>query len=754
MPIQISRLRRWFAMGAVAVVLVVAGTYFYARWRVRNAVQNIPSKLGIEVQQTAKDFTVSRSEGGRTIFKIQASKAVQYKQGGHAELHDVNITLYGRDSSRFDQIYGSDFDYDPQSGDVVAKGEVQIDLEANPEGIATPDQTPPKEMKNPIHLVTRGLVFNQKTGDARTDEKVDFRIPQATGSAVGVSYVGKTNVLSLHSQVNILFNGTTPATVTASDGVLTKEPREVVLNTVRVRSVVQESQAQQTTLFLRPDNTVERVLATGNVQMNARGPQGSHVQAGQLELLMDDRPEQKDLLRTAIFTGDVRMSNTGKQAMQGSAARAVLDFSGKNLVSRVHAQGKVELLQHQASNSAANPAQDLELTSDAVDFFLKNGRRLDHGETSGAAQIAIRPASSSNGQQTLVTAGKFLAHFNDAGHLASVHGAPDARIVTKTPGQADRVSISATLDAAFLPTGGLDSIVQQGNMAYVDGDRKAWADKARYTPGDQNLFLSGSPRVVEGGMTTTSRQMRLNRSTGDAFSEGDVKSTYSDLKPQPNGALLASGSPIHVTAQNMTAHRTPAIATYTGNARLWQDANVVEAPTIEFDRNQRSVVAQGSATQKVSTVIVQADKSGKATPVAISSARLTYTDSDRKAHFDGGVSAKGTDSTITSNQMDVLLQARGQQSSNQPLAQAGKLERIIAQGQVVITQPNRRAVGDQLVYTVADDKFVLSGGTPSIFDAEHGKITGVSLTFFRHDDRVVVEGNDTSPTVTQTRVAR
>jgi len=29
-----------------------------------------------------------------------------------------------------------------------------------------------------------------------------------------------------------------------------------------------------------------------------------------------------------------------------------------------------------------------------------------------------------------------------------------------------------------------------------------------------------------------------------------------------------------------------------------------------------------------------------------------------------------------------------------------------------------------LVYTAADDKFVLTGGPPSIFDAERGKITG------------------------------
>jgi hypothetical protein len=59
-----------------------------------------------------------------------------------------------------------------------------------------------------------------------------------------------------------------------------------------------------------------------------------------------------------------------------------------------------------------------------------------------------------------------------------------------------------------------------------------------------------------------------------------------------------------------------------------------------------------------------------------------------------------------------------------------------------------------LVYVAQDDKFVLTGGPPSIFDAEHGKITGDSLTFYRHDDRVLVEGQGTSPAITTTRVAR
>ena len=78
----------------------------------------------------------------------------------------------------------------------------------------------------------------------------------------------------------------------------------------------------------------------------------------------------------------------------------------------------------------------------------------------------------------------------------------------------------------------------------------------------------------------------------------------------------------------------------------------------------------------------------------------------------------------------------------------------MAEGKVVITQPSRHATGGRMVYTAAEEKFVLTGGTPSIFDAERGKITGDSLTFFRHDDRVLVEGREASPSITRTQVAR
>jgi lipopolysaccharide export system protein LptA len=387
-----------------------------------------------------------------------------------------------------------------------------------------------------------------------------------------------------------------------------------------------------------------------------------------------------------------------------------------------------------------------------MDFVVKNGRLLERAETNGPPQITI--SQPGTGQRTVVTAAKFLTLFTNQNRLASLRGEPDAKIVNSAPGQPDRVSTSRSLQVAFQPAGGVSSIVQQGDFTYLDGSRRVTADRATYNVSDQALVLNGSPRIADSGMNTVANVMRLNRVSGDAFADGNVKSTYSDLKAQPNGGMLASSDPIHVTSRNMTAHRSSATVIYSGDARLWQNANVVEAPTIEFDRDSRSLVAQGTNAHPVSTVLVQADKSGKETPVTLTSSRLTYRDLERRVYLEGGVVAKGADATMTARQMTVFLVPRSQSQKTSEVGAPGKLDRIEADGSVILSQPSRRATGDRLVYTAGEEKFVLTGGPPSIFDAERGQITGDSLTFFRHDDRVLVEGTDRAPTVTKARVAR
>jgi lipopolysaccharide export system protein LptA len=858
MPLKIYRLRRLLAATAVVLTLVVAGMYFYARMQVTNGLKAIPDKIGIEIKQTASGFQLSKSDGKRTLFTIQASNVKEFIRNGVAELHNVSIILYGRDSSRFDQIYGDDFAYNEKTGDVTAKGDVQIDLVANPAGLVSPDQSTPKELKNPIHLKTRDLIFNKNSGNAATEARVEFRTPQAQGWAVGVKYAGKSNTLTLSSQIHVVLNGPDAAVIEAEHGVITNDPRQILLDHPHLTRLDGKLQADQAVFYLDRENQVERVLATGNVttvtrvqngkrhpakndSVAAAAPASSDLpppselfsRADQAEFLLAGK---RDLLRTATMTGSVHIEQSGPQPMQGDAGRVIMDFAGQNQLQKIHAVDGVRLTQKASSgNNAGNKPeakglgsgpQDFVLTAPTIDFTVAQGHILKHAETSGAAQITIAQTSAASsqamppgsdqpplaqtpaaqapaGQNTVVTAAKFRAQFATSDrrtHLTSVHGAPNARIVSSTPGQPDRISTSDSVDASFLALGGIDSITQQDNVAYSDGQQpekrmQAWANSARYTPADQMLVLSGSPRVTSGGMATTAKTLRINRATGVALAQDDVKSTYNDRKEQPDGALLASASPIHVTAHSMTAHSNTGTALYAGNARLWQDANIIEAPTIQFDRDRRFVIAQGTPDQPVQTILVQTERAqtekaqtekaptrsgkpenspptakvagklpvkasplGGSSPISITAAKLTYADSERKVHYEGGVVAKGAEFTATAKTADAYLLPRRQTSSPQSLGGPGQLDRMFAQGNVLIQQPKRRAEGQNLLYTTADDKFVLTGGAsnelPSIFDAEQGKITGVSLTFFRRDDRVLVEGEASTPVVTQTRVAR
>ena len=143
MPLNPRLLRRLFAAGAVIIVLIVSAFYLRGILRQQRALGKIP-KVPSDVAQSTKGFTFSKSEGGRTLFTIHAASAEQLKESGNAELHDVNIIVFGRQSNRFDQIYGTDFRYDPHTGDVVANGEVHIDLESDASGASRPDQAPPQ----------------------------------------------------------------------------------------------------------------------------------------------------------------------------------------------------------------------------------------------------------------------------------------------------------------------------------------------------------------------------------------------------------------------------------------------------------------------------------------------------------------------------------------------------------------------------------------------------------------------------------
>ncbi len=785
---SLAQVRKWLVVGVCVLVAAVTISYWVARSRVAPVLHNVPQQLGIDIQQTSDGFSLSKSEGGRTIYTIKASKAVQFKQGGHAELKNVDIVVYGKNHDRYDQIYGDHFTYDQATGDIKAIGEVHIDLQGNAEGPTKPDQAAPAELKNPLHLVTHSLSFNQKTGIAQTDDVVNFQTEQATGSAKGAYYDSKQNELQLKSDIHIVTSGDHPAVITGNSGYIQKDPRQAVLMNARIEQPERTLTADKGTLIFAPDNTVQHVVAEGNVHVQSRGTSTIDVYGPRGDLNMGP----KNSIAQAIISGGAKFDTQGGSAAHGSADTFIVDFEDQNQPSKFHMVKNARMKQDPQPGKSGSGGQPMEIAADQLDFLLANGNQLKTGDTVGKASITIlpmpggmKPAKAANpGQQmgggnstTVATAGKFHATFDDNNRIQTLHGWPNSKIVSTAPGEPPKTSIADKLDVTFAPDGGVQKLIQTGNFEYHEpgpnaqtGGRAAYADMATYTPSDEILVLTGSPRVIDGGMTTTAVHVRMNRQTGDGFADDDVKTTYSDLKPQPNGALLANSDPIHVTAQHMTATKQPGVAHYTGNVRLWQTANVVRAPKIDFDNEKRAIYAESDKTQTVSSLFVQQSQDGKITPMDVTADKLTYVDEERRARYTGNVVAKSPTATVTAEQLDIYLKQADPDASKSSTAtqtaqkskgpslpgsdQPSQIDHMIATGKVVVTEPNRRAVGDKLVYTADDAKYFLTGKSPSIFDAEHGTVWGDSLTFYNHDDRVLVESKRSSPTITRARTTK
>jgi lipopolysaccharide export system protein LptA len=790
---SLAQVRKWLVVSVCVLVAVVTLSYWIARSRVQPLLHNVPKSLGIDIQQTSDGFSLSKSEAGHTIYTIRASKAVQFKAGGHADLRNVHIVVYGRNHDRYDQIYGDKFTYDHDTGDIHAIGEVHIDLVENSEGPKKPDQAAPEEMKNPLHLVTNSLTFNQKTGIANTDELVEFRTEQAAGTAKGAYYDSKQNELQLKSDIHVVTTGAHPATITGTSGFIQKVPRQAVLMNARIEQPDKTLTADKATLIFELDNSVKHAVAEGNVHIEDRGSAVVDVMGPRVDLNMGP----KNSLQQAIVSGGAKFDSRGSSVAHGSADTFILDFEDQNQPAQFHMVKNARMKQDPAPSKSGTSGQPMEIAADQLDFQLVNGNQVKSGDTVGKAQITILPmppgskAPSSSSKKspemggrdstTVATAGKFHVTFDDDNHIQTLHGWPNSHIVSITPGRPQKVSNADQVDATFDADGGVQKIIQAGNFEYHEasadpntGGRDAFADTATYTPGDQIMILTGSPRIVDGGMTTTAVHVRMNRQTGEGAADDDVKTTYSELKPQLGGALLASADPIHITAQHMAGQRQPGMVHYTGNVRLWQGANVVRAPKVDFDNEKRAMYAEGDKSQLVSSLFVQQSADGKITPVDVTAEKMTYVDSDRQARYTGNVIAKSPTTTVTTQQLDVYLkqadpdsgkdQRSAQNTAQKPAQQKGptlpgsdtpsKIDHMIASGRVVVTEPNRRAVGDKLVYMADDGKYTLTGKSPSIFDAEHGTVWGDSLTFYSHDDRVLVESKRSSPTITRARTTK
>ncbi len=341
-------------------------------------------------------------------------------------------------------------------------------------------------------------------------------------------------------------------------------------------------------------------------------------------------------------------------------------------------------------------------------------------------------------------------------------------------------------------TSQIDTAIQDGHVVITQTPAKkpdaktdpvtltSWADHAEYHSSDQVLHLSGSPRLKDGEALQMSAQLiDYHRDSGDATAQGTVKATYkqgADEKTSqaaasaPSAPSLGGSGPVYITADRGQLHHATNVSFFYGStstpARMWQNDHSIAAPVLEITQNPQTLKAYGPEgnTAAVVSANLTSNLGAKHQPsvVRIHSRTLDYSDADRRGDFRGSVVAEDPDGVIHADYAQVFLtpktakKAPAQPASKPPQDESSQVDHILATGNVVMTQPGRKAVGDKLLYTTDDGKYVLTGtpgALPHVYDQAKGTTTGARLIFNSQDDSVLVSGGQSSA-VTETRTPK
>lgn len=128
----------------------------------------------------------------------------------------------------------------------------------------------------------------------------------------------------------------------------------------------------------------------------------------------------------------------------------------------------------------------------------------------------------------------------------------------------------------------------------------------------------------------------------------------------------------------------------------------------------------------------------------ITADKLTYQAEKRQVVFDGNVHVSRPDFDLRSTRLTVYMKpAKAQKNGTSGSAPAGlatgDVDRLVAQGHVVMTEPEGRSgTSDKATYT-ADDGVLLMEGSPRLTDGEN-TITGETIRYYTQENRSEVIG--------------
>ena len=756
-------------MAAGLIVLIVTSVYVERAIRQSHARHTAPPMVSVAVEHKSSAFSFKQEENGRTLFTVRASEETQFKDGGRAVLEDVWITVYGRDGNSNDNIHTHECSYEPDTGAVQCAGEVQIDVQdARPASAQAAGKS--------IEVKTRNLTFNRETGEASTPAAVEFSFPAGKGRGVGVVY--STHDATVRVEHAVEFDmaatertGGLPVHVTGSGLEIRRKDHRVVLEgPVIARQGDRELSADDISVVLDSDFHAQDAVAEGHpaLQGTESGAKFS-VAADKFEALLSPAGWVESVVADGNVTGS-RQASPGTDHFSASRVEFAM-LPEHNLIKDMTVSGGVDADSRQNGNFQHLKADALHVT------FAASGstdqQRVESAETLGPATIE----SKTGEEDTQLRAKKFVAQVDAKGRLEKLLGHSGVEVRRQVGKAAPQTGSADELAATFAAGSAWATLDESGNVRLQQDDREVTAARARVVRSTGMITLDGSPVLSDSMSRSTAQSVVINQATGEMSATGGVVSTY--LPASEKDAISLGSGAAHISADALSGSTASGHVVYAGHARIWQGDAVLDAAQIELWRDKKMMQATG----KVVAVFPQASgslampampsvkrasspSSGSSGPTLwkVRAPMLTYWGDLGKTHLEGGVNASSSQGSLDSRTLDVFLAPARATEATTAATTAGaagasiggarQLDRVLAQGGVVVRQGDRRASAEQAEYTAADQKFVLSGGEPSITDAASDTTTGHSLTFFVANDTILIDSQNGSRTLTKHRVEK
>jgi lipopolysaccharide export system protein LptA len=566
---------------------------------------------------------------------------------------------------------------------------------------------------------------------------------QAAATAKANADASQTNAPADASKTNAKasapqFQSKEPTRVRCNTALLEKKEHRITLDgSPIITQKTDEMRADKIVAYTDATNHIERAEARGSsyLKQNDR----AEIQSPDMDFFFGASHQ----IERAVATGGATTRSLGAGPLREARADTIEAIfnpaAAGSAVDNIKATGNANVKLHapKPANEKQNPTER-ELTASNVTLqFHPDGKNIRAAEANENAVMTVTPVRAEKGaDKKTIRAPQMNAVFYEQDNRVKTYAATGGVKVeieaTVKDAHPLRVTTSKSATADFIKDSqDIDHIAQEGDFKYNEGDRNAVAERALYDGQKEILNLRGKrPQAWDAKARTQADEIDYDHQKDETHARGDVRTTYysrettNDATPFKN-----TKSPVFITAERADARNDDGVAVYTGKARGWQDDNFVTGDRIELYQEDKRMVAIGN----VESALYQAKREtapGKheTVPGFATAERMTYSDTDRLVHYEGNVKARQGTDRIEATKVDVFLEK-----------ETNDVDHMLADGNVILTQPARRGTGDHLVYTASDGRGVLTGKSARIDDAEQGSTMGTELTFYSRDDRIQVE---------------